>query len=74
MPPGPSGIEPKPTGESFYQHEEFVENVTIGNYAELLQVPPSFIGEWRLFFSFATNRNGVRVEECLMIPMTVAEV
>ncbi|KAL9707149.1 hypothetical protein quinque_010667 [Culex quinquefasciatus] len=55
-------------------HEEHINNMNIGNFAAMLKVPPSFIGEWRMYYEITSTRNGKRVVECMMIPITVSEV
>ncbi|XP_052562858.1 uncharacterized protein LOC120423457 [Culex pipiens pallens] len=55
-------------------HEEHANNMNIGNYAAMFNVPPDFLGEWRLYYAVATTRRGKRFEECMMIPVTVSEV
>ncbi|XP_038107527.1 uncharacterized protein LOC6033249 [Culex quinquefasciatus] len=55
-------------------HEEHINNMNIGNFAAMLKVPPSFIGEWRMYYEITSTRNVKRVVECMMIPITVSEV
>ncbi|KAL9707148.1 hypothetical protein quinque_010666 [Culex quinquefasciatus] len=55
-------------------HIEPVNSINIGNYAEILNLPPSFIGEWRVYYEVATTRKRKRVMQCLMVLMTITEV
>lgn len=56
------------------KHIEPVNSINIGNYAEILNLPPSFIGEWRVYYEVATTRKRKRVMQCLMVLMTITEV
>ncbi|EDS34280.1 conserved hypothetical protein [Culex quinquefasciatus] len=55
-------------------HVENGKPSNIGNFADYLHLPPSFIGDWRMYYEITTTRNGRRVPECLMMAMTVSEV
>lgn len=56
------------------KHVENGKPSNIGNFADYLHLPPSFIGDWRMYYEITTTRNGRRVPECLMMAMTVSEV
>lgn len=58
----------------FSQHEEHADNINIGNYATIFDVPPEFLGEWRIYYSITTLRRGTFVEECIMTPVSVLEL
>lgn len=56
------------------QYVERLDNLNIGNMVAVFDVPPQFIGEWRVYHEISTFRNGLPARECFMIPTTIAEV
>ncbi|XP_039434544.1 uncharacterized protein LOC120416764 [Culex pipiens pallens] len=53
---------------------ERLDNLNIGNMAAVFDVPPQFIGEWKVYHEISTIRNGFPARECFMIPTTISEV
>lgn len=56
------------------QHVETFNNTNIGTMASELVVPPSLLGEWRMFLEVLTIRSEEKKNECLQANFQLEDI